>query len=81
MSDSFFSFIKDPQGNYRVYYETEPLGYVFTVKGLWCADNIRNNDFHQHIPEPMQGMLIGFVDKEHAAFYLYRLWEAYKNQC
>jgi hypothetical protein len=77
--DSFFSFRKDPQDNYLVYYETVPLGYAFKVGDKWCADNIRNNDFHHLIPEAMQGMLIGFIDKEHAAFYLYRLWLAYKE--
>jgi hypothetical protein len=79
-SDSFFSYRKDQQGNYLVYYETIPLGYVFLVGGnKWCADNVRNNDYHQNVPEPMQGMLIGFIDKEHAAFYLYRMWQAYKQ--
>lgn len=78
-NDSFFSFQKDKQNNYRVSYGSISLGSVFSVgDDKWCADNIRHNDYHQNVPEPMQGMLIGFIDKEHAAFYLYRMWQAYK---
>lgn len=78
--NEFFSFRKDPQGNFSVFYETFCLGYVFTVgEGIWCADCVRGNGYHQYMPKRMQGMLIGFVDKEHAAFYLYRLWVSFNR--
>lgn len=77
--NDFFSFRKDPQGNYLVYYETQPLGVVFTVKqDVWCADIIRNNEWNRNVPEDLRGMIIGFISKEYAAFYMYRTWLAFK---
>ena len=74
MSD-FFSFRTDPQGNHLAYYELIPLGVAFQVSpGVWCADCTRNNDWSGKVPDRLRGMMIGFVDKEHCAFYLYRLW-------
>lgn len=78
--NDFFSFRKDPQGNYLVYYEQQPLGIAFSIgDDVWCADIIRNNDWNYNVPETIRGMIIGFISKEYAAFYMYRMWLTYKQ--